>query len=367
MTKQKKINKMNWFEKTYTNLQKPWLGVKTNFFRLLSLGQKAGLGMRDALVALQNSEKNTVMRAIIEDLIQQINQGITLGQAMQNHAYFFSLEEREMIGSAELIGALPDTLDRVAIDLEEYQAIVRKIKGAMTYPIMLMSITVIAVIVLLRFVIPTIVGLFPSADDLPNITKLMLSASDFIGQYWYVLLFSVIGIVITHKVLLKRVLPYKIFWDGIFLKIPVLSDMIKTFHMYRFSKNFADFYKAWLSPVIALDHIGAIFKNFFYKRKVREIKKNIEWWFSLSESLDGSQLFDPLLIQIIDVGETTGNIDVVLSRASGFYKDQLDVRITQLMKFIEPIMMMFIATIIGGIVWSIFLPMADLLKVMGGA
>jgi type II secretory pathway component PulF len=84
--------------------------------------------MRDALIALQNSEKNVVMRSIIEDLLQQINQGLTLGQAMQHHSYFFSLEEREMIASSESIGALPDTLDRVAIDLEEHQAIVRKIK-----------------------------------------------------------------------------------------------------------------------------------------------------------------------------------------------------------------------------------------------
>ncbi|USN56947.1 MAG: type II secretion system F family protein [Candidatus Peribacteria bacterium] len=144
------------------------------------MSQKAGLGMRDALLALQKSEKNIVMRSIIEDLIQQISQGTMLGQAMGNHAYFFSLEEREMIASAESIGTLPDTLDRVALDLEEHQAIMRKIKETMTYPIVLIVITVLAVIVLLRFVIPTIVGLFPSVDDLPAVTRLMLRASDFL-------------------------------------------------------------------------------------------------------------------------------------------------------------------------------------------
>jgi type II secretory pathway component PulF len=114
----------------------------------------------------------------------------------------------------------------------------------MTYPVMLIVITIIAVIVLLRFVIPTIVGLFPNADDLPGVTKLMLSASDFIGAYWWTLVLVIGAIVITHKVLIAKVLPYKMFWDGVFLKVPVVSEMIKTFHMYRFSKNFSDFYKA---------------------------------------------------------------------------------------------------------------------------
>lgn len=158
---------MNWFEKMYTNLQKPSMDTKTNFFRLLSLGQRAGLGMRESLIALQNSEKNAAMRAIIQDIIEQINQGVTLGKALQNHDYFFSIEEREMISSAEVIGKLPSTLDTIALDLEQNQKVNRKIKGAMTYPIILLIITVIAVIVLLRFVIPTIVGLFPSQDKLP--------------------------------------------------------------------------------------------------------------------------------------------------------------------------------------------------------
>ncbi len=117
--------------------------------------------------------------------------------------------------------------------------------------------------------------------------------------------------------------------------------------------------------MIALDHIGSVFNNFFYKRKVREIKKNIEGWFSLSESLEGSDLFDSLLIQIIDVWETTGNIDAVLAKSATFYKDQLDVSITQMMSFIEPIMMMFVAAIIGTVVASIFLPMATLLEGIG--
>lgn len=146
--------------------------------------------------------------------------------------------------------------------------------------------------------------------------------------------------------------------------MPVVSKLVRTFYMYRFSKNFTDFYKAWVSPVIALDHIGAIFANFFYKRKIREVKKNLESWFSLSESLEWSTLFDPLLTQIIDVGETTGNVDEVLSRSAEFYKDQLEVDIASLMQLIEPALMMMVAVIIGSIVASIFLPMADLLRVL---
>jgi type II secretory pathway component PulF len=177
-----KNTSINTLEKFWTNLKKPNEDVKTNFFRLLSLGQRAGLGMRDSLVALQASEKNIEMRAIIEDMINKISEGASLGVAMGNHSYLFSTEEREMIVSAESIGSLPETLERIALDLEQFQKIRRKIKGAMTYPVVLILITIGAVIVLLIFVMPTIVDLFPSVDDLPYITKLMLSVSDYLKK-----------------------------------------------------------------------------------------------------------------------------------------------------------------------------------------
>ena len=357
---------MDLLEKFLLKFNTPSSAIKTNFFRLLSLGQKAWLGIREALIALSKSEKDKNMRLIIEDLIKQVNQWLTLGDALENHDYFFSLEEREMVKSSELMGNLPATLDRIALDLEQYETIKRKIKSAMTYPVILITVTIVAVIVLLVKVIPTIVGLFPSQDDLPAITKLMLSVSDFVKAHWYALGIGGFSIVAGHKLLLAYVPPYKIFLDWLQIKIPVLQEVVKVFHMYRFSKNFGDFYKSWVSPVVSLTHIGNIFTNFFYKRKVWEVKKNLEWWFSLGESLDWSDLFDPLLIQIIEVGEKTGNIDTVLEKAALFYKEQLDVKIGILMQFIEPILMMLIATVIGSVVGAIFLPMADLLNVLGG-
>jgi len=135
--------------------------------------------------------------------------------------------------------------------------------------------------------------------------------------------------------------------------------------MYRFSKLLSDFYKAGVSPVSALDQMSRIFSNYYYQKKVLEIKRDLESGFGFSESIEWSGLFDGLLVQILIVGENTGNVGEVLGKMAYFYRDSLSNKIETLMWFIEPILMAGIAIVIGIVVWSIFLPMADLVNVIG--
>lgn len=342
-------------------MNKPTLKNKTVFFRLLAVSQKARLGLREALISIYQSEQNYGMKVVIQDLIDEINQWASFATSMEQHKWFFWPDEIELIRASESIGNMPDALMNQAQELENYQKIQGKVKGALTYPIMLLWFSVIAVIILLVKVIPTFVWLF-AGKELPQITQIMLSASDFMKLYWWVIAVIVGWLIIVVGYLYNYFLPFKIIVDNFTLKIPLLKDVVKTFYLYRFSKLLSDFYKAWVNPVVSLEQMSEIFENYAYKKKAMSIRKDLEAWFWFADSMEGDALFDPILVQIVLVGETTGNIDEVLLRMSVFYNDSLDTQIKALMSLIEPLLMAFIAVIIWWIVASIFLPMADLVN-----
>ena len=349
------------FSKLMWYMNKPTMKNKTVFFRLLAVSQKAGLWLREALVSIYQSEQNYGMKVVIQDLIDEINQWASFATAMEQHRWFFGPDEIELIRASESIGNMPDALMNEAQELENTQRIVGKVKGALTYPVMLLWFSVIAVIVLLVKVIPTFVWLF-AGRELPQITQMMLDVSGFLQSYRWVIALIVGWTIVTIGSLYKYFLPFKIIIDNLTLKIPVLKGVIKTFYLYRFSKLLSDFYKAWVNPVVSLEQMSEIFENYAYKKKAMSIRKDLEAWFWFADSMEGDPLFDPILVQIVLVWETTGNIDEVLLRMSTFYDDSLDTQIKALMSLIEPLLMAFIAVIIWWIVASIFLPMADLVN-----
>lgn len=360
-----KVSKLWFFEKFI--IQKffaPKLKEKTNFFRLLALAQRSGLGLRDALFSIKKSETNKWLIIIIQDLIDQLTQWSTFSQAMRNHNYFFQEEEIALTKSAETMGNLPEILDEIAIELENSQRINGKIKKAMTYPIVLIVFAIIAVAILLIYVIPTIVTMFPDQQSLPNLTKFMMWASTFLQKAWYLIILIIVWMILLYRFLYRYVLAFKIFVDKIMVTMPAVSWVVKTYYMYRFSKLLSQLYNAWVSPILSLKLIGNTFTNFFYRKKIIEIKENLNAGFSFAESMEWSSLFDPILVQIVHVGEDTGNITEVLKKMSDFYRDMLQNKIDILMSLIEPLLMAIIAVVIWVIVGSIFLPMADLVNVI---
>lgn len=359
------VSKLWFFEKfIIKKFFAPKLKQKTNFFRLLALAQRSWLGLRDALFSIKNSETNKGLIMIIQDLIDQLTQWATMSQAMDNHDYFFWEEEVALVQSAETMGNLPEILDEIAIELENNQKINGKIKKAMTYPIVLIVFAFVAIVILLIYVIPTIVTMFPDQQSLPSLTKFMMGASTFLQKTRYIITIVVIWAIMLYKFMYKYVLAFKVFIDKIMVTMPAVSWVVKTYYMYRFSKLLSQLYSAWVSPILSLKLMGNTFTNFFYKKKVLEIKENLNAGFSFAESMEWSSLFDPILVQIIHVGEDTGNITEVLKKMGDFYRDLLQTKIDILMSLIEPFLMAFIAVIVGVIVGSIFLPMADLVNVI---
>ena len=343
-------------------LNKPNLAAKANFFRLLAVSQKAGLWVRDSLKSLQQWEKSKWMLLIIDDMIDKLTEWASLAEAMETQSYFFKSDEIELIRSTEITGNMVQTLEEIADSLESSQEIEAKIKKASMYPIMMIWLTVIAVVVLLIKVFPTITDMYWDPEQLPWITKFFLSASEYLQGNWYKLLAWFIAIVVVYNLAYSHWLLFKIWIDKLLLQVPIVKNVVKLFYMSRFTSLLAQFYEAWVSPIISFKLLAWIFDNFHYKRKMIEIRNSINAWFSIYDSLEWTELFDPILIQIINVWENTWALSTVLNRISPFYSSTLKNNIDALMATLEPFLMAFIAWIIWTLLWAIYLPMADMVN-----
>lgn len=345
-------------------MQKPTLEQKATFFRLLAVSQKAGLGIRASLFSLQQGETHKGLLMILEDMIDKLTEWSSLADAMEFHSHFFHADEIELVRSTEITGSMARTLEDIANELESTQEIQQKIKKALTYPILVITFAVVAVVVLLIFVMPTIVEMYGDMK-LPWITQFMLNASDFLKAYWHILLLSIVSLIVWYRLLYANFLPFKIFIDGLLLRIPLVNNVVKLFYMSKFTSLLGQFYEAGVSPVVSFKLLANIFDNFTYKRKMIEIRNSISAGFSIYESMEWSDLFDPILIQIINVWENTWSLTEVLKKISSYYTSSLKAAIDSLMAIIEPLLMAFVACIVGVLLGAIYLPMADMVQVIG--
>ena len=352
-------SKIDWI---MIQLNKPSLDAKTNFFRLLSVSQKAGLWVRDSLKSLQQWEKDKWLSLIINNMIDRLTEWGSLAEAMEEESYFFNSDEIELIRSTEITGNMVQTLEEIADNLESSQEINAKVKKASMYPIMMIGLTIVAVIILLIKVFPSIIDMYWDPEQLPWITKFMLRTSDYLQANWYKLLIGAIAVVVAYNIAYSRWLLFKIWIDKLLLLVPVVKNVVKLFYMSRFTSLLAQFYDAWVSPVVSFKLLASIFDNFHYKRKMVEIRNSINAWFSIYDSMEWTDLFDPILVQIINVWENTWALPSVLKRISPFYASTLKNNIDSLMAVLEPLIMAFIAEIVWVLLGSIYLPMADMVN-----
>ena len=346
----------------YVKMNTPSLDEKANFFRLLAVSQKAWLGVRDSLKALQQWESNPWMLLILTDMIEKLTEWASLAEAMEYHDTFFKTDEIELVRSTEITGNMTETLEEIAVQLESSQEISAKVKKASLMPILLIVFTIIAVIVLLILVFPTIIDMYESVDSLPWITQFYLNMSDWLQINWYYLVIAVAGVIVGYKLLYNNVLVFKMLIDKLLLVMPIVKDVVKLYYISRFTSLLAQFYEAWVSPVISFKLLAWIFDNFHYKKKMVEIRNSINAWFSIYDSMEWSELFDAILIQIINVWENTWSLPSVLKRVAPFYEMQLKNKIDALVATMEPLLMAFVACVIGSLLWAIYLPMADMVN-----
>ncbi len=322
----------------------------------------AGLPLVQAMTILAEQSENKTLSDIMRKVVFDVESGNTVSDALAKHPQAFTKLYVNMVAAGEAGGILDTILMRLATFMEKNDALIRKVKGAMIYPGVIMTVAGIAITVLLIFVIPVFENLFSSAGlALPLPTRIVMGASRFLKSYWYV----VLAVIMTTVFLFKR---YAATSDGrlkidkMLLKIPVLGDVLRKSAVSRFTRTLGTLVSSGVSILDGLEITAKTSGNRVVQDAIMESRASIAGGDTIAAPLKKSGVFPPMVISMISVGEQTGGLDEMLSKIADFYDEQVDSAVSNLLSLLEPVMIVFLGVVVGGMVVAMYLPIFDMIN-----
>ncbi|OGF59027.1 MAG: pilus assembly protein PilC [Candidatus Fischerbacteria bacterium RBG_13_37_8] len=349
----------------------PWLKAKVSakdlaiFTRQFSVMIDAGLPLVQCLEILSTQSENKVLQRVLAAVRSDVEAGSSLADAMRKHPSVFDDLFCNMVSAGEAGGILDTILRRLSTHIEKIVKLKRAVRSALTYPAAVIIIAAIVVYIILTRVIPTFETLFLSLGaDLPFLTQLTITLSKFVGRFG---VFIIIGIGLFvwsiyqyHKTYRgRRVL------DQLILKTPILGIVMQKIAIARFCRTLATLISSGVAILDALEITAKTSGNAIVEDAIMATRKSIEGGKSIADPMRDSPVFPPMVVHMVAVGEQTGALDAMLSKIADFYEDEVDVAVQNMLTLIEPIMILFLGTVIGGIVISMYLPLFSLIRVIG--
>lgn len=333
------------------------------FTRQLSAMVSAGVPLLRALGSLEEHSDNPAMKDVVSSIFRAVQGGDALADALREHPAVFSDVYVNMVRAGEAAGILDEILKRLAMQQEKSATMRKKIKSAMTYPMVLIVITIGAFFGLMLFVIPQIGSIIqdlggPGAE-LPALTQVMLAISAFITSFWYII-FPFIGGLIYLLIRYIKTPAGKRQFHRFILKVPGIKGLITKIAVARFARTFSALMGAGVAVLEALDVTAGAVGNSVYKEILEDAAMEVKNGATLSSIIEKNELFPPIVSQMLAVGEETGQTDTVLVKVADFYEEEVDVAIEGLSSIIEPVMIVFMGGMVGVIAASVMLPIAGL-------
>jgi len=333
------------------------------FTRQLSAMVSAGVPLLRALNSLQEHNESPALKKILVEIGRDVEGGSPLADALGKHPKTFSSVYVNMVRAGEAAGILDDILKRLALQQEKNATIRKKIKSAMTYPMVLVGITIIAFFGLMLFVIPQIGKIIkdlggPDAK-LPALTEAMLTISDILINFWFII-FPIIGFVVFMLLRFIQTPKGKKIFHTIALKLPGIKLIVQKVAVARFARTFSALIGAGVAVLEALDVTAHAVGNVVFEEALLKASKEVQNGATLSSIIEQNNLFPSIVPQMLAVGEETGQTDVVLIKVADFYEEEVDVAIEGLSSIIEPVMIVFMGGMVGVIAASVMLPIANL-------
>ena len=332
------------------------------FTRQFSTMINAGLPLVQALDILAKQTENKVLAAATRDIVFDVESGHTVADALAKHPKAFSELYVNMVAAGEAGGILDTILMRLATFMEKNDALVRKVKGAMIYPGVIMSVAVIAISVLLIFVIPVFQNMFAGVGmALPLPTRVVIAASNFLRGYWWAVLAAGVG----GSFMFKRYYASsggKLVIDRLMLRIPVLGDVLRKSAVSRFTRTLGTLISSGVSILDGLEITAKTAGNRVIQDAIMQSRASIAGGDTIAAPLQKSQVFPPMVISMIAVGEQTGGLDEMLSKIADFYDEEVDAAVSNLLSLLEPIMIVFLGVVVGGMVVAMYLPIFDMIN-----
>jgi type IV pilus assembly protein PilC len=335
------------------------------FTRQFSVMIDAGLPLVQCLQILGEQQEHKTFQRILLQVREDVESGSSLANAMKKHPQAFNELFVNMVAAGEAGGILDTILQRLATYIEKNARLKAQVKSAMIYPIAVISIAGLVVYVILWKVIPVFGALFLSLGaDLPLPTRIVVAMSKFVGRFWWL----IIGIIVGLGFALRRYYATeqgKLVIDGLLLKAPILGSVLRKIAVARFCRTLGTLLSAGVPVLESLDITARTSGNAVLERAILEVRKQVEEGKSLAEPLKSTNQFPSMVVQMISVGEATGAMDTMLNKIAEFYEDEVDTAVAGMMKLIEPVMILFLGIVVGGIVIAMYLPMFSLISKIG--
>jgi type IV pilus assembly protein PilC len=335
------------------------------FTRQFSVMIDAGLPLVQCLQILGEQEENKTFQRIILQVREDVESGSSLANALKKHPNAFNDLYVNMVAAGETGGILDTILQRLAIYIEKAYKLKSQVKSAMIYPAAVIGIAVMVVWVILWKVIPVFASLFISLGaNLPLPTVIVVAASKFIGRFWWL----IGGLAAAGFFALRRYYATengRMVIDGLLLKMPILGLVLRKIAVARFCRTLGTLLSAGVPVLESLEITAHTSGNAVIEKAILEVRKQVEEGKSMAEPLKGTNAFPPMVVQMISVGEATGAMDTMLAKIAEFYEDEVDTAVAGMMKLIEPILILFLGIVVGGIVIAMYLPMFSLISQIG--
>jgi type IV pilus assembly protein PilC len=332
------------------------------FTRQFSTMINAGLPLVQALDILAKQSENKALKDVTRAVVFDVESGHTVADALRKHPKAFTDLYVNMVAAGEAGGILDTILMRLATFLEKNDALVRKVKGAMIYPGVIMSVAAIAIVVLLLFVIPVFEKMFESVGmPLPLPTRVVISMSRFLQSFWWLVIGGFMGAGWSLKKYYATS-DGKLAIDRLMLKMPVLGDVLRKSAVSRFTRTLGTLIGSGVSILDGLEITAKTAGNRVIQDAIMESRASIAGGETISAPLQKSQVFPPMVISMIAVGEQTGGLDEMLSKIADFYDEEVDAAVSGLLSLMEPVMIVFLGVVVGGMVVAMYLPIFDMMN-----
>ena len=334
------------------------------FTRQLATMLTSGIPMAQSFEIVGKGHENPSMQEIIMSIKQDVESGTNLTQALGKHPLYFDALYCNLVQAGEAAGILDGILDKVATYKEKIEAIKGKIKSALFYPTAVIVVAFIITAVLLVFVIPQFESLFAGfGADLPAMTRMVIDLSNVFQEWWWVIIGSIVGTVVFLSYSYKRSEKMQHSMDRILLKAPVIGEIVKKATIARFSRTLATMFAAGVPLVEALDSVAGASGNRVYYEGTMAIKSDVSTGMQLQASMNATGLFPNMVVQMVAIGEESGQLDEMLRAVSTHYDDEVAYSVQRLSDAVGPILVVGLAAVVGFFALAIFLPMWDLTQV----
>ncbi len=338
----------------------------TLFTRQLATMMKAGVPLLQAFDIVGKGHTNRAVAKLLMDVKSDVETGSNLADAFRKYPLYFDALFCNLVGAGEAAGILDTLLDRLATYKEKIQAIKGKIKSALFYPISIIAVAFIITAVIMIFVVPAFKDLFEGfGADLPAPTLVVMSISDFFVEYWWAIFGIVGGGIYGFLYAWKRSVPMQKVMDRIALKLPIFGDVIRKATIARWARTLSTMFAAGVPLVESLDSVAGAAGNYVYYEATKKIQLEVSTGNSLMASMTGTNVFPNMVIQMVAIGEESGSLDSMLSKVADFYEAEVDDAVDALSSLMEPVIMVVLGTLIGGMVVAMYLPIFKMGQVVG--